>query len=354
MERDAGEESAGSGGRSGAGGSAGEGVPTGTWTNVTGSLAGVSSECGNVSYLSTHPKKDLLMAGVATRGLYSSTDGAKSWSVMNTGSGAEPITNRPSQIVYDPNSPDTFYVAGIYHAPGVFKTTDNGVTFHALGDITHNDSVSVDFTDPQRRTLLAGGHEQVQTVHRSTDGGQTWTNVGANLPADSNQSSFVLAIDAQIHLVGCSGWAQGKSGIFRTTNGGQSWSQVSSLGGGFTPLVHSDGSIYWVTRDGASMVRSTDKGATWEMVTASGVVYGIQPIELPDGRIATRGGQGVIASSDHGKTWSQVAPPTPFEFGIAPLVYSSFQKAFYSSYWTCMPTEVPANAIAKYAYDAGP
>jgi photosystem II stability/assembly factor-like uncharacterized protein len=326
-------------------------MPTGSWTNVTGSLAGLSSECGNLTYLSRKPNEDMLLVGVATRGLYASTDGAKTWNVMGSGAGSEPITNRPGHIVFDPDASNTFYVAGIYHAPGVFKTTDNGVTFHALGTVTHNDSVSVDFTDPQRKTLLAGAHEQVQTVYRSTDAGQTWDNVGKNLPMDSNQSSYVLVIDAQTHLVGCSGWAQGASGIFRTTDGGQTWKQVSSSGGGAHPLVHSDGSIYWVTRDGAGMVRSTDKGATWQSVTEGGVLYGIQPIELPDARIATRGPAGVIVSSDHGKSWTTVAPPAPFDFGIAPLIYSPFQKAFFASHWTCDPTPVPADAVAKFPWD---
>ena len=63
--------------------------------------------------------------------------------------------------------------------------------------------VSVDFTDLNRQTLLAGGHEQKQTVYRSQDGGNTWTNVGVNLPAGTAFSSSTLVINSKTFFAGC-------------------------------------------------------------------------------------------------------------------------------------------------------
>src|SRR5450755_1204186 len=39
-------------------------VPTGAWINATSNLAGVQSECGNLSGLIAKPDEDLLVAGV--------------------------------------------------------------------------------------------------------------------------------------------------------------------------------------------------------------------------------------------------------------------------------------------------
>ncbi len=184
-------------------------TPAAQWVNVTANLAGMASECGNTPYLTSHPAYDMLITSVALHGLWASTDGAASWKQLWPAAGASQITNRGSSIVFDPSHADTFWESGIYNGPGVYKTTDNGATFTALGSAHHIDSVSVDLSDPQRMTLLAGGHEQKQTVYRSSDGGGTWTNVGMNLPAGTNFCTTALVIDSQTHLVGCSGYAGG-------------------------------------------------------------------------------------------------------------------------------------------------
>ena len=145
-------------------------TPPATWTNVTANLAGMASECGNTPYLTAHPASDMLITSVAKQGLWSSTDGGASWTQLWPAAGTQQISNRGSSIVFDPAHADTFWESGIYNGPGVYRTTDNGATFTPLGDARHIDSVSVDFADPQRQTLLAGGHEQKQTLYRSADG----------------------------------------------------------------------------------------------------------------------------------------------------------------------------------------
>ncbi|HEX4474266.1 MAG TPA: hypothetical protein VH142_04260, partial [Polyangiaceae bacterium] len=158
-------------------------TPTGGWTNVTANLANMASECGNLSHLSAKPDEDELIAGIAQKGLWASTDGGGSWHQIGAGAGSDTITNRTSSLLFDPDHPDQYWESGIYNAGGVYLTTDDGATFHALGTVHHDDLISVDFTDPARKTMLAGGHEQTQTLYRSTDGGATWDNVGTNLPS---------------------------------------------------------------------------------------------------------------------------------------------------------------------------
>jgi photosystem II stability/assembly factor-like uncharacterized protein len=297
--------------------------------------------------VATAPKENRLLVGVAGNSIYASADGAGSWSALGTGTGSESLTVRVTQFLFDPAHDDTFYVATIYSGQGLLKTTDRGKTFVGLGDAWHNDTLSVDFRDPQRKTLLAGTHEQSRVVLRSTDGGDTWTNIGANLPADSGWSLYVQVVNAQTHLVGCPG-----TGIYRTTNGGGSWTQVSKEGGGAPQLLASDGSIYWPSTGGHAMVRSTDDGVTWTQVTGDGVLYSMQPIELPDGRIATRGPRGVLVSSDHGEHWVAVAPPEPFQDPghSFTLAYSAQEKAFFVAHSTCAAS-VPDDGLVRFDWD---
>jgi hypothetical protein len=318
----------------------------GNWVNVTSNLAGMSSECGNVSYVSAKPNEDLMIAGIAQRGLWGSRDGGVSWHQLGSGSGSVAIINRPGSIVYDPVRPDVFWESGIYNGNGAYRTDNNGGVFRPLGSVRHNDAISVDFTDPNRQTLLLGGHEQKQTLYRSQDGGSTWVNVGAKLPAGTGFSNQPLVANAKTFLVGSlSSWGGGSQGIYQSDDSGATWSLVSSQGGGAQPLVASDGSIYWPSGDG-SLVRGTRDGSnwTWKQTVVSGILVSVPPIELPDGRIVSLSSQYVMISSDHGVSWESFGAKLPFTpTGIS---YSKFDNSFYIWHFDC-GNAVLSDAIMK-------
>jgi photosystem II stability/assembly factor-like uncharacterized protein len=325
-------------------------MPTGTWVNETSNLAKMSSECGNLTSVSSKPDEDLLIAGIAQQGLWSSTDGGDSWKAMGKGAGSATITNRPTFIAFDPSHSEEFWEVGIYNSLGLYWTQDNGKTFTAVGDVTHNDFVAIDFSDPDRKTLLVSEHEKQQHLKRSRDKGKTWEQIGANIPAGTKVCSFPIIIDAETFLLGCGGgYDTGMPGILRSTDAGESWTVVSpNAGGGSAPLLASDGSIYWASEFSGGMVRSTDQGLTWTTVVDKYVVSGLRPIELPDGRLATAGGKQIYISADHGSTWRVATTPLPYE--PIGLFYSTFRKAFYVWMWTC-DLSVPENGILRYDFD---
>ena len=316
------------------------------WTDVTSNLPNLQS-CGNLTMLSPVPRSNMLIAGVAQQGLWATRDGGASWQPLGTGQGSARITNRPIWISYDPSNPARFYESGIYTGGGIFATSNGGTTFAQLGEVTHNDVVSIDYTDPDRKTLLAGGHEQSRTVWKSTDGGKSWTNVGLNLPSGTGNSSDPLIIDARTYLVNANAWGQVTPGIFRTTDGGVTWTRVSSLGPNGPPLVASDGSIYWAVAD--ALAKSTDRGVTWSQI-GGGFVSELPPIEAPGGRLVTARPDTLVVSSDGGATWESFGPQLPYR--PAGVVYSENQKALFIWYAAC-GTYVPSDAIHKLSYEFG-
>jgi len=68
------------------------------WVNVTANLAEMPSECGNLCLLSVVPGQDKIIAGIAKRGLWQTTDGGATWTPLGQGAGSDVIINRPSQI----------------------------------------------------------------------------------------------------------------------------------------------------------------------------------------------------------------------------------------------------------------
>ena len=323
-------------------------TPPADWTTVTANLAGMTSECGNTPYLVSHPAYDMLITSVAKQGLWASTDGAASWKQLWPAAGTMQITNRGSSIVFDPAHAETFWESGIYNGPGVYRTTDNGATFAALGDAHHIDSVSVDLSDPLRMTLLAGGHEQKQTLYRSTDSGATWTNVGLNLPAGTNFCTNALVIDKDIHLVGCSGYAGGTDGVFRTTDGGKTWTHPTAASAASTPLWASDGTIYWALIYDNGLIKSTDQGNSWTQPIKNGVLKTVHPIELPDGRIVAAGPKTLMISSDKGESFQPLGPMLPFTPNT--ITYSPYRNAFYVEQFDCKNLVLP-NAISRSGFD---
>jgi photosystem II stability/assembly factor-like uncharacterized protein len=257
-------------------------------------------------------------------GIYKSEDGGRSW--KNVGlKNSEHI----GRIVVNPKNSDIVYVAAqgpLWSAGGdrgLYKTTDGGRTWEQVLKISEHTGVSDVVLDPrnpdviiatayQRRrhffTLINGGPESA--IHRSTDGGKTWTKVNTGLPSEE-LGRIGLAISPQdpdvvYALVEA---ANRRGGIYRSTDNGVTWErrmdynqgamyygdvfpdphqfdriyipdvliQVSDDGGRSTRALgqrnmHVDNHIIWVDpknpnhylvgNDGG-LYRSWDRGATW-------------------------------------------------------------------------------------------
>jgi hypothetical protein len=92
---------------------------------------------------------------------------------------------RVSDIAIDPRNPFVFYV-GLGHG-GVFKTNDNGVTFQPIFDKQPMLSIGAVAVAPSDSDVVWVGAGEANDrnssgfgdgVYRSSDGGETWQNVG--------------------------------------------------------------------------------------------------------------------------------------------------------------------------------
>ena len=304
------------------------------WTNVTSNVGGETWGYAGVTLLASPPDRDEVIAGVSEQGLWSSGDGGKTWKKLG---GAE-IKHRPHQIVFDPKDSRTYWVSGCYGA-GIFRTTDGGASFHRLGKLDHVDGVAIDFSDPARRTLLTGLHEQVRSLMMSTDGGETWTKIGDRLPEDSNFSTDPIILDSNTFLINTAGWAKGKtSGIYRSADAGKTWAKVSDLGVGGRSLVTPTAIVYpsvW----NSGLIKGTEKGATWTKLNGPKT----SPVALPGGRLAALADTQVWVSKDEGATWEKAGPPLPVK--VSGIAYNAKGKALYA--WRSSEKKI-ADAVFRW------
>ncbi|HKD35372.1 MAG TPA: hypothetical protein VKB78_01185 [Pirellulales bacterium] len=296
--------------------------PSGDWIDVTNNVGGPTWGAYGVHYMAAVPGSGAVIAGVSERGLWESANNGAKWTKV----GGDEIRNRPDCIVFDPKDSKIFWVSGCY-GDSPFRTDDGGRTFHRLGKLQHSDGIAVDFTDPARKTLLLGMHEQSQSTQLSTDGGETWTRIGDRLPADSNHSSDPIVIDAKTFLTNTAGWKPKSSlGIYRSEDGGKTWSKVSDFGPSGPALIASDGTIYWQRLWGGGLIKSTDQGKTWRQISSP---IKTNPIELPGKRLAGLAGDSIYISTDGGQTWTKFGPKLPLKQPNG-LIYSDKGQAFYA------------------------
>jgi len=190
------------------------------------------------------------------------------------------IGGRIRSLVINPTNPDVMLAGSV--GGGIWKTMNGGVDWFAVDDFMAVLSVSSMVMDPTNPSVIYAGTGEGYNngdairgagIFKSTDGGNTWTQ----LAATASDAAFwavnrlALSRDGQVLLVGTG------SGTYRSTNGGATFARIasgiSSQDIQFDPsssqraIASGWGSIAW-TRDG---------GVTWQ--TAGGL-----PSTL-DGRI---------------------------------------------------------------------
>ncbi|HUO83470.1 MAG TPA: glycosyl hydrolase [Thermoanaerobaculia bacterium] len=265
-------------------------------------------------------------------GVYRTTDGGESWTVMGLGD-----TQHISRILVHPKKSDTVYVCATGHLwdanqeRGVFRTTDGGKNWEKILYVDANTGCSDLAIDPQEPGILYAGMWQFRRypdffesggagsgLHKSTDGGKSWTKIQKGLP-EGMLGRIAVAVSPSRPSVLYALVEAKKTGMYRSNDFGSSWEQVntgfnvtvrpfyfalvvvdptdynrvykpglslgiSSDGGksfnaplGFGGGVHSDHHALWIDPRNPSVLllgtdgglyRSSDRGGTWHFLNS--------------------------------------------------------------------------------------
>ena len=169
-------------------------------------------------------------------GVYKSEDGGRTWKNMGLKQ-----SEHIGKIVIDPRDSKVVYVAaqGPLWAEGgergLYKTTDGGVTWTKILGGTKWAGVNEVELDPRNPDILvastwqrhrhvwgylAGGPESA--LHRSTDGGKTWTKI-TGVPEGEARIGLARAPSNPDVLYAIVEAANDRGGVFRSDDNGVSW-----------------------------------------------------------------------------------------------------------------------------------
>lgn len=241
-----------------------------------------------------------------------------------------------------PDNPAVIFVAG--STGGIFKTTNNGVTwrpvFDQAGQTLSIGDMAIAPSDPLIIWVGTGesnGEQQAASlgdgVYRSLDGGETWENMGLR------DTRFIHRIavhprNPDIVFVAAPGHRWGPNperGLYRTLDGGRTWQKVLYINedtGVVEVAMEDNGRVLyaasyqrrrhaWGNLTGgphSAIYRSMDGGTTWEKL-GGGLPEGLlgkiaiaiakSSPNIVYAAIADEDG-GLYRSEDRGTTWTRV------------------------------------------------
>jgi photosystem II stability/assembly factor-like uncharacterized protein len=222
-----------------------------SWRNVTdGQVA--TSAVGALTVSDSDP--NVVYAGMgestirgdvsAGDGVYRSTDAGQTWSHRGL---AE--TRHIAEICVHPRNPDHVYLAALGDAfgpnpeRGIYRTTDGGQTWELVLHVSHHAGAADLALDPRNPDVLyatiweahrnfwelsSGGHDS--GLWKSTDGGDTWTDITRNkgLPAEGLLGKIgVAASPVQAGRVWALLEAEQKPGLYRSDDFGETWEHLN-------------------------------------------------------------------------------------------------------------------------------
>jgi photosystem II stability/assembly factor-like uncharacterized protein len=264
-------------------------------------------------------------------GIYKSTDAGGTWQHI----GLED-TEHIGNLWVDPRNPDVVVVAALGRTysknpqRGVFKTEDGGKTWRKV--LYKDDTVgAVDLAfaaqDPKIgfaalwQHYTNPGHDRgaiessgFAGVYKTTDGGDTWTQLTEGLPSGRlGRIGVAVSADGRKVFAIVAGAGRGAGGgLFRSDDGGAHWSRSTQdpriQGSGYFSRVFLDpknSDVVYVAQ--TSLYRSEDGGHTFDSYKGApggddNHALWIDPTD--SSRMIMASDQGATISMDGGKSWS--------------------------------------------------
>lgn len=269
-------------------------------------------------------------------GIYRSNDAGDTWTNIGL-----PESNHIGRMVVDPINPDRVFVAaagklyGKNEERGIYRTTNAGADWEQVLFVTDSTSaIDVAMNVANTNIIYAAMWERTRkpwerdyggvssAIHRSMDGGTTWTELGTanGLPAPDIQTGRIgIAVSESDPSTVYARFTTNKitnvfNGLYKSTNNGDDWTLVTSPGA----LNGIDANFGWYFGNlrvnpadseevyilGLEMAKSTNSGGSWDILPGMHVDHHALDFSRTNSNFMLAGNDGgAYISSNGGSSW---------------------------------------------------
>jgi photosystem II stability/assembly factor-like uncharacterized protein len=295
-----------------------------------------------VTGVPSHPRTFYM--GVASGGLFRTTDGGVTWEPITDGK--VPVPSMGSVAVADAD-PNIIYLgtgsdgvrSNVSTGRGVYKTTDGGKTWSFLGlyNTGQIGAVRIHPTDPNTVWVAAYGDIFKPNVDRgifkTTDGGRTWRKT-----LYMNDSTGAMDVELQpgnpnvvyawMNRIERKPWSiisgSREGGMFRSTDGGETWTKITGglptglVGKGNLAVTAANSARVYAlveAKPGGGLYRSDDAGLNWTQVNSNPALvqrpfyYTTLGADPTNADVVYAGAEGFFKSTDGGRTMVSMRTP---------------------------------------------
>lgn len=272
-------------------------------------------------------------------GVYKSTDGGKTWKHVGLAD-----SRQIGRVRIHPKDPNTVYVAAMGHLwgpnreRGVYRTKDGGKTWQNIlfrGDKAGAFDISWDPNDPNviyaafwqvQRTpysMISGG--EGSSLYKSTDGGDTWTDISKNRGMPSGVLGKIGVSVSAVNPNRVFAMIEAKDGgLYRSDDAGDTWQRVSD-----SPAIRQRPWYYtrvYADTQNADIVyvlnvgfhRSIDGGRTFTAIgTPHGDNHDLWIAPNDNQRMIESNDGGANVTRDGGRTWTEQDQATAQFYRVA-------------------------------------
>jgi photosystem II stability/assembly factor-like uncharacterized protein len=282
--------------------------------------------------------------GVASGGLFRTTDGGLTWTPITDGkvplgsTGCVAVADSDPNVIYLGTGSDGVR-SNVSTGRGMYKTTDGGQTWKFIGlyNAGQIGSVRIHPTNPDIVWVAAVGDafrsNPERGVFKTTDGGQTWNKVlfvsdtvGAmDVELQPGNPEVVYAWMSRLERKPwtiVSGSRAG--GFYQSTDGGEHFTKITNglpaelIGkANLAVTAAKPGRVYALVeaKPGGGLYRSDDAGATWALMNSQGALiqrpfyYTTLGADPTNADVVYAGAESFFKSTDGGKTFTIFRTP---------------------------------------------
>jgi len=171
-------------------------------------------------------------------------------------------TNIPSGLYTDLAFIDETIGYAISNFGAIIKTIDGGYNWEQLLSPASFFLNKIQFTDNQTGYII-GSDTSGGYLLKTVNAGQTWQLINLQTPDNSRPTGLFFFNNT-------TGFISGENLFRKTTDGGQTWSDVlGSVSGNINDVNFKNNNEGYATSDNGKYLRSVDEGNTWESIQSN-------------------------------------------------------------------------------------